>query len=404
MQPTTPVQDWSTDFELFDPGFRADPFPVYAQLRVEPGLAHTERWEGQWLPTRYDDIAAIAHDSDHFSSESPAVTGPKPGGPQKLMHSPPITSDPPAHSADRRLLLPAFSPQAIERLIPFTREVARSCMRDILERGDGTADAAKEYAQHLPVRVIATMLGIPLEDEEQFVDWVVRILQVGTYDFQVARSANRELLEYMAGHVEARRNDPSPPDDLITYLTTVRRDDGSLLDQRHVLGACWLLLVAGIDTTWSSLGSALWHLATHPEDRERLVADPSLLPTAIEEFLRAYSPVTMARIVTDDVTVAGSTLHKGDRVLLPFPAGNRDPEVFERPEEVLIDRQVNRHAAFGLGVHRCLGSNLARMELRIGVEEWLAAIPTFRLVPGAEVEWTGGQVRGPRTVPVTYPA
>jgi cytochrome P450 len=146
----------------------------------------------------------------------------------------------------------------------------------------------------------------------------------------------------------------------------------------------------------------MWHLATHDADRRRLVAEPGLVPTAIEEMLRAYSPVTMARVVNEDTELAGCPLHAGDKVLLSFPAANRDPAAFERADEVVIDRQVNRHVAFGVGIHRCAGSNLARMELRVAVEEWLRRIPEFWLRDDAEVAWAGGQVRGPRRVPVRF--
>ena len=161
-----------------------------------------------------------------------------------------------------------------------------------------------------------------------------------------------------------------------------------------------LLMVAGIDTTWSAIGASLWHLATHPEDRKRLVDDPSLIPTAVEEFLRAYAPVTMARMVSRDFEFDGCPMKEGDWLLLPFPAANRDPAVFDRADEVLIDRAENRHAAFGLGIHRCLGSNLARMELTIAIEEWLARYPDFELTDPSAVTWSAGQVRGPRTIPV----
>ena len=144
-----------------------------------------------------------------------------------------------------------------------------------------------------------------------------------------------------------------------------------------------LVLIAGVDTTWSAIGSSLWHLATHPEDRQRLVADPSAMPLAVEELLRAYSPVTMARVVTEDVEFEGCPMKAGDKVLMNFPAANRDPEVFEDADRVVLDRELNRHVAFGSGIHRCAGSNLARMELRVAIEEWLRRIPEFRLAEGA---------------------
>ena len=161
-----------------------------------------------------------------------------------------------------------------------------------------------------------------------------------------------------------------------------------------------LLLIAGIDTTWSAIGASLWHLAKTPADRERLVAEPELLPTAMEEFLRAYAPVTMARLVKEDMHWHGVDMKADDWILLSFPAANRDPEQFERADEVVIDREVNRHAAFGLGIHRCLGSHLARMELRVALEVWLERIPVFTLTDPSAVTWASGQVRGPRTVPV----
>jgi cytochrome P450 len=144
----------------------------------------------------------------------------------------------------------------------------------------------------------------------------------------------------------------------------------------------------------------LWHLARTPADRERLVAQPDLLPMAIEELLRAYAPVTMARLVKDDFEFNGCPMKKNEWVLLPFPAANRDPEFFEDSDDVMIDRIENRHAAFGLGIHRCAGSNLARMELRVALEVWLDRFPTFHLDDPDAVTWSGGQVRGPRTLPL----
>jgi cytochrome P450 len=161
-----------------------------------------------------------------------------------------------------------------------------------------------------------------------------------------------------------------------------------------------LLMLAGIDTTWSAIGASLWHLAQHPDDRARLVAEPELMPTAVEEFLRVYAPVTMARMVAEDFEFEGCPFKRGDWVLVPFPAANRDPEEFPDADEVVIDRAENRHAAFGLGIHRCLGSNLARLELRIALEEWMAHYPDFELSDPGAVRWSAGQVRGPRTIPV----
>jgi cytochrome P450 len=162
------------------------------------------------------------------------------------------------------------------------------------------------------------------------------------------------------------------------------------------------LLIAGIDTTWSAIGSCLWHLAQHRDDRRRLVTEPALMPLAVEEFLRAYAPVTMARQVAKETTVGGCPFKEREMVLLSFPAANRDPEVFPQADRVLIDRAENRHAAFGLGIHRCIGSNLARMEITVALEEWLTRIPDFDLADPASVTWSHGPVRGPRKLPVVF--
>src|SRR4029453_4092058 len=164
-------------------------------------------------------------------------------------------------------------------------------------------------------------------------------------------------------------------DDLISTLMNARDKDGQPLADEHVLGSLRLLLIAGIDTTWSAIGSSLWHLAKTPADRERLLAEPGLLPPALEEFLGAYSPVTMAREVVKETTVSGCPIKPGNMVLLSFPAANRDPAVFPDADKVIIDRKENRPAAFGLGIHRCVGSNLARMEMTVAIEEWLKRIP-----------------------------
>jgi cytochrome P450 len=162
------------------------------------------------------------------------------------------------------------------------------------------------------------------------------------------------------------------------------------------------MLVAGIDTTWSAIGSSLWHLAQHPEHRLQLRDNPDLWPMAVEELLRAYSPVTMARIVDRDTELQGCPMRAGDRILMSFPAANRDPRQFENPNEVILDRGHNRHVAFGSGIHRCAGSNLARLELRVALQVWLERIPEFSLADPASVTWAGGQVRGPRVCRVRF--
>ena len=235
-------------------------------------------------------------------------------------------------------------------------------------------DAAAQFAQHIPVNVIARMLGFPPEDGEKFRGFVHDVLEAINLEPGKRAEAFMALDAYIAKQVQDHIDNPR--DDLTNFLLNAKIYDQPLSLQ-HVGGSIILLLIAGIDTTWSAIGSSLWHLATNPVDRRRLVDNPALMPTAIEEFLRAYAPVTMARVVKDDYNFHGNEMKQNYWVLLPFPAANRDPKEFENADQVLIDREVNRHAAFGLGIHRCLGSNLARLELRVAVEEFLAAFPDF---------------------------
>ncbi len=396
MSVTEPVLDWASDYDVLDPAYVADPAPIWDELRQSCPIAHTNRWGSSWLPTRYDDVASIAHDIERFSSRGVGVIPPIGHGDEPVLPAglPPISTDPPTHTWSRRLLLPWFSHRRVEQFEPLTRDLCRSLAEGIAARGRG--DAAAGYAQQIPVRVIARVLGVPAERADTFTGWVRDVLEFA-HDEDRRIAGRTALVSYFREQIEQRRTQDG--DDLITELLHVEVE-GEPVPDGFVLGIAALTLIAGVDTTWSAIGASLWHLATHEADRRRLVEQPELLPTAIEEFLRAYSPVTMARIVSEDLELRGCQMRRGDRVLLSFPAANRDPEAFPDADQVVIDRLDNRHVAFGVGIHRCAGSNLARMELRVALEEWLARIPEFHLEDGALVTWAGGQVRGPRSIPI----
>ena len=393
---TGPVSDWATDFSHLEPGWFDDPYPIQDDLRQRCPIARTERFGGGWLPTRYEDVAAIAYDTERFSSRSIIMSNFRP--PRELAPaggSPPISSDPPFHHDARKLLLPAFTRTAVSRQEPATRALCHSLI-DAFE-GRDVADAAREYAQHIPTRVIADMLGFPPADGPRFREFVETTLEGINLPPEERMARMAALFDYLLAQI--RDHVDNPREDLTTYLINAELH-GQKLDPSHVAGTMALLLIAGIDTTWSAIGASLWHLAKTPEDRRRLVAEPGLLPTAIEEFLRAYAPVTMARLVTGDMHWRGVDMRAEDWILLSFPAANRDPAQFDRAGEVVIDREVNRHAAFGLGIHRCVGSHLARMELRVALEVWLSRIPRFTLADPTAVTWSAGQIRGPRTLPL----
>src|SRR6202044_1714159 len=336
-------------------------------------------------------------DTEHFSSRSIIMSNFRPpldvapiGG------SPPISSPPPFHHDARKLLLPAFTKNAVTRQEAATRALCHGLI-DAFGEDDDVVDAARDYAQHIPMRVIADMLGFPPEDGPRFREFVENLLEGINLppDERIERVSR--LFEYLLAQVHDHLD--RPREDLTTYLIEAELY-GRKLAPEHVVGAMALLLIAGIDTTWSAIGASLWHLAKNPADRARLTAEPALLPTAMEEFLRAYAPVTMARLVKADMHWHGVDMKADDWILLSFPAANRDPAQFERAGEVVIDREVNRHAAFGLGIHRCIGSHPARMELRGAREVWLDRIPEFGLADPAAVTWSTGQIRGPRSLPL----
>ena len=393
------VKDWTTDYDILDPAYVKDPFPIWDELRERCPIAHSDRWGGSWLPTTYADVTSIARNVERFSSREVGVIPSADGADDGLLPAdlPPISTDPPEHTWTRRLLLPWFAPNRVLGYEAYTRRLCRQLVGGFAHAG--RADAAADYAQQIPVRVIGLVLGVPEELSDTFTGWVRDVLEFAHDEERRTRSRNAAI-GYFLGEMGARRGGHG--DDLISVLLRTEVN-GEPVPDGHILGMVALTLIAGVDTTWSAIGSALWHLATHPEDRRRLVAEPELMPTAIEELLRAYSPVTMARIVATDTEVGGCPMHAGDRIIMNFPAANRDPSAFPDADAVQIDRLINRHVAFGAGIHRCAGSNLARMEMRVAVEEWLARIPEFSLDPAGEVTWAGGQVRGPRNIPVLFP-
>jgi cytochrome P450 len=359
-----PVADWASDFDHLDPAFVENPYPIWDELRQKCPIAHTERFSGVYLPLRYEDIRPVAYDPEHFSSRRIFVRK----GRQPLRRAPPIASDPPEHRAERKVLLPAFTP-----LSRGHGPYAANCWNPFRTEADATARSTTRRRFR-------------------------RAFEAGVTDPAMIERVVAEVSAFFNQEIVARR--ASPGDDLISCLLNTRID-GQPLGDDHINGTLRLLQFAGIDTTWSAIGTCLWHLATHADDRRRLVDDPQPIPTAVEEFLRAYAPVTMAREIVKDTEIDGCPFKQGEMEMLAFGAANRDPAMFPDADRVIVDREVNRHAAFGLGIHRCIGSTLARMELRVALEEWLGKFPAVVLTPGAVVKWSAGTVRGPRQLPIT---
>jgi cytochrome P450 len=388
-------------FDHLDPDYQADPFPILKDFRERCPVSHSDQYGGFWLLTQYDDIERVVHDYEGFSNRCVMI-------PRDLLigfdgepfSAPPLTSDPPYHSKFRRMLLPLFSPGQIQKWEDTTVEMAERLAIGLAGRSE--VDMADEYAKHIPITVIARMMGVAEADSELFTDWIHRLFVNGPGDLDSSAGAMIEMYQYLYAQIEDRRENPG--EDLISLLMGIEID-GEQLDENELLGGMIILLLAGIDTTWSSIGSAIHHLATHDDDRRRLVialkeADDELWGSAVEEFLRCFAPVTIARVATKDSQVGNQQISEGEMILVPYVSGNHDPNAFDRPDDVIIDRVENRHLAFGLGIHRCLGSNLARLELRIALQTLLRHFPEFSVASGGQVSYGGGQVRGPRVLPV----
>ncbi|MDH6707202.1 cytochrome P450 [Kitasatospora sp. MAA19] len=378
---------YENDFDLFSPPVAENPFTVYDDMRGGCPVAHSEKHGGYWIAASYQAVDDVAKDPELFSSVSISV--PKNAFGDDLAERPPITLDPPRHGAFRRTLLPAFSPRQIKALEPSVREHARELLAGIT--GRDRCDAAAEYAKRIPSRFMARMIGCDDDRQDEFAEQMRALLEAN--EMEEIQAAMAQTQPFLDDLIEQRRREPG--EDLVSCVLSAEID-GRKLTGPELIGSLVLIITAGIDTTWSALGSSLWHLARHPEDRKRLVAEPELIPTAVEEFLRAFSPVQIARVVTRDTEFHGAQLSAGDSILLGMPSANRDSAEFPSADRVDIGREVNRHLAFGVGIHRCIGSSMARMEMRIALEEWLRAIPEFTLAPGDAVKWSTGHVWGPR--------
>lgn len=356
-------------------------------MRAQCPVVHSKQHGGYWIATSYRAVSELSLDPELFSSESISV--PKDALGPDLAERPPITLDPPDHGPFRRTLLPAFGHRHIMELEPYVRQHARALAAAIATNEQ--CDAATDYAKLIPSRFMARMMGCAESQEEEFGEALRVILD--SSDVEQIQEALVQTQTFLDDLIEQRR--ASPREDLVSCLLSAQVG-GRDLTAKELTGALILIITAGVDTTWSAIGSSLWHLATHQDDLRRLVAEPDKIPVAVEEFLRAYPPVQVARVVTRDTRFHGVDLAAGDSILIGTPGANRDPGEFGDADQIVIDREINRHLTFGLGIHRCIGSSIARMEMRVALEEWLAVVPEFRLAEGESVTWSAGHVWGPR--------
>jgi cytochrome P450 len=384
------------DWDPMEPSAVADPLGAYADLRERCPVARSDRWGGFWALLRHEDIVAAALDTETFISSKKATipdsTGP--GRPPR----PPLESDRPQHTQYRRLLAPYFSAGRVNESDARIRAIAAELIETAVARGE--CDLVPIVALPMPALVLCVFLGLPTDDWSKLKSWSMAVIDAARSGDPAGHAdANDALYAYVTAVVEDRRKAPREAStDLITGLLELRVD-GRRLDDNEVAGIIRLLLQAGHNTTTNGIGSAFRYLAVHVDEQARLRNDPSLVPTAVDEILRAFSPAQLlARTVEREVEIRGCPLHVGDKVGLFWASANRDPAAFDDPDRIDLTRTPNRHVAFGYGIHRCIGAHLARLEMCIAVEEILARTSRFELIGDApEAGWPN---IGPRAVPV----
>ncbi len=388
------------DWDPLEPSTATDPFGKFSELREHCPVARSDRWGGFWSFVRHDDIVAAALDTDTYISGQ-KTTIPDSTGPTRPPR-PPLESDRPQHTQYRRLLAPYFLAQNVRQREGQIREIAGELIDAAITQHE--CDLVSTVALPMPALVLCAFLGLPPTDWTLLKQWTTAVIDAARAgDAAAHAAANDKLYAYVQSVVEERRAAPRPvASDLITGLLELRVE-GELLGDTEVTGVIRLLLQAGHNTTTNGIGSAFRYLASHPKQQTMLRNDFSLVPAAVEELLRAFTPAQLlARTVTRDVEIEGRCLHAGEKVGLFWASANRDPAAFDNPEEIDLARSPNRHVAFGYGIHRCIGAPLARAEMVVAIEEMLSRTRNIELIGEApEVGWPH---IGPRCVPVCLEA
>ena len=379
-------RDVFRDFDLDDPAFNGHFFDMLDDLVEGCPVARSNVGSGYWLVTGQEDIRAVGQDWKTFSS----ADGYQPNRPDGLPYLYPEESDPPRHTAWRRALNPHLAPKAIAGYDVQIREDCNTLIDAFIERGE--CEFISDFAAKLPGwAFFKNVMGVPVEDLDLLVDGV----ENGTFAPPEERAGHfAGVFEYLGNYLAKRRDEPPRGDMVDTIAAGVEYEPGVPCPWEDRVSVLVDLTFGGIATTTFVMAGATHYLATHPEQLRGLVDDPDSIPRAVEEFIRCYPPVVaLGRTCTRDVEVAGTEMKKDDFVMLMYASANRDPRVVDNPTEIDLNRESVLHSAFGVGVHRCIGSNLARLELKVTFEELLRRIPEFSLKPGTEPIYETGFLR-----------
>ena len=377
-------------YDHFDISLAADPWPIFEALRSREPVAWSECHGGFWVVSRYEDLLEAGSDWHRFSNAEHGASLPELPFPRLA----PLEVDPPLHREYRRLMNDLFSPASVQAREPKIREIAQELMRPLsdMQRFDYSKMFATPFSQNVALGV----LGFHDSDREELATWIAEIaINVGM-DFEQIFEPGIKVLGRIGERMEEHRKEPRS-DTLIGVLMG-GEINGEPVGDQDVLTTTFMVLFGALDTTVSAMSGAAWYLAQHPEARARLLAEPELYEFAVDEFVRWTSPSQgMGRTVMADTTLGGCPVRGGDRMLLLWASGNRDENEFPNPDDVVLDRHPNRHVGFGAGPHRCVGSHLARLMVRVAIEE-LLAFGDFRLAADSEPVWVTGLTRGIRSL------
>ncbi|MCW2716636.1 cytochrome P450 [Pseudonocardia sp.] len=381
--------------------------PRYARQRADEPVSRVTLPHGgdAWLATRYDDVKTVLADPRFSRAAVVGADVPRVRPEIDNEASSILNMDPPEHSRLRRLVAKAFTARRVEELRPRAAELTRGMLASLRAAGPG-ADLVQHVSMPLPVTIICETLGVPVEDREIYRAGADAALSTSSMTPEDRAEARTRMLAYMAGLVAQRRE--TPTDDLLGAMVTAR-DEEDRLTEHELIGLAVGILIAGHETTMNQISNMTYLLLTRPDRGAALREDPDGIAAGVEELLR-FTPLGASagfpRIATEDVELSGVTVRKGDAVLVSVVAANRDPSVFDHPDELVLDRADNRHVGFGHGAHHCLGAQLARMELQEAIGGLLREFPDLRLaVPAQDVEWrTGAFVRGPKALPLAWGA
>jgi cytochrome P450 len=384
------------DIEKLTPEFYENPYPTYHALREHEPVKRMRG--GGYFLTRYEDLVDVYKNTGHFSSDKKREFAPKYGA--SLLYEHHTTSlvfnDPPAHTRVRRLIMGALSPRAIAEMEPDLNALVDRLLDALVAKR--SVDLIEDFAAAIPIQVIGNLLDVPMAERAPLRDWSLAILGalepvIGPDAFARGNDAVRDFLAYLEILVERRRTKPGNPErDVLTRL--IGGEDGERLSVKELLHNCIFLLNAGHETTTNLIGNALVALSENPAEKNRLIGNPGLIRTAVEEMLRFESSNQLGnRITTEAIEIGGIALPANTSVTLCIGAANRDPRQFENPDTLDIGRTPNRHLAFGTGAHQCAGMALARLEGAIAISRFLARFPDYTLsappVRGGRVRFRG---------------